>query len=520
MKSTLGPVIVAAALAGLVGCGESASDAAGGADLPPMMTAPDAALDAGPAPEPPAIPDAGWLAADELGPCEAPAELGTEPLVETAVLDLIPATGIRPLHVTDIQRDPQRDRFFTVGAGGLFVVDYAADQLSVVGTTAGDGRAGRSFSKVEPLGNGRVLVTSRNRGFSVYDVADEGTLTLRGTLDIDDASGMAFADPYAYVLAHTGRLHTVDLSTPDAPRTVHTLEGLGNPWEITLHGQRAYVADNSLGLVVVDLTTPAAPALGAAIAAAGSAQDVDIDGDHLFLAVGAAGVETFSLVDPDVPTAVSIIDFGASVVSVSASEGLVWGANQDAVAVAEAMDPANPVPLGIEPTDEWAMHVHAEGSRAFVADWGQLSVLELDRAQPAPAVSVNRQEVLVVAGTDATRLTLTNRGGAPLEVSGLGVDDARFTATLEKTVLTPGESAGIDLRFDEDGADISASLCVATNDPGTPVLQVGVSSSQSGAEVGIGEMAPDFVLRDIDGNSHQLSSQRGQPVVLAYFATW
>jgi len=468
----------------------------------------------------PVVPDAGWLAAAPLGPCEAPTPLGQEPLVETATLDLISATGVRPLHVTDIQRGPTPNRFYTVGAGGLFVIDYADGRLEVVGMSSSGGRGSRGFDKVEPIADGIVLLTSRNRGFSVYDTSTPENMNALGSLDIADASGLAYQAPYAYVLTHTGQLKTVDLTDPGAPTVVHTLDGLGNPWEITIIGQRAYVADNSLGLVVVDLSTAAEPALGAAVAAAGSAQDLDADGDHLFVAVGAAGVEAFSLVDPDMPASVSLTDFGASVVSVSADDGLVWGANQDAVAVADTRNPVAPLPLGIEPTDEWAMHLHADGNLAFVADWGQLVVMALDRDTPAPAASVDRQEILVVEGTSSSRLTLTNRGGAPLEIAGLSVDDPRFTLTVEKTDLAPGDSAGIELTFAEDGAPVSASLCLATNDPGTPVIQVGISSSQSGAEVGIGEIAPDFVLRDIDGNSHQLSAQRGQPVVLAYFATW
>jgi len=521
MKSPLRACLVAATLFPLWGCDgeETPTDETSGADAGQMAMAPPGEADAGMAPAP-VVPDAGWLAADELGACEAPADLGREPLVEAAALDLISATGVRPLHVTDIERDPERDRFYTVGAGGLFIVDYADGRLEVVGQTSSAGRGGRSFDKVEPIGGGLVLVTARNRGFTIYDASDPASPGNLGTLDIDDASGMAYAAPYAYVLTHTGSLHTVDLSDPADPSTVHTLDGLGNPWDLVIIGQRAYVADNSLGVVVVDLSNGAAPILGAAVAAAGSAQDIDADGDHLFVAVGAAGVEAFSLVDPDMPASVSLTDFGASVVSVSADQGLVWGANQDAVAVADASDPGAPLPQGIEPTEEWAMHLHAEGDRAFVADWGQLLVMELDRDQPAPAASVNRQEILVVDGANSGRITLTNRGGAPLELAGLSVDDPRFTLAVEKTSLSPGESAGIELVFAEDGEPVSASLCLATNDPGTPVMQVGISSSQSGAEIGIGEIAPDFVLRDLDGNSHQLSAQRGSPVVLAYFATW
>lgn len=36
----------------------------------------------------------------------------------------------------------------------------------------------------------------------------------------------------------------------------------------------------------------------------------------------------------------------------------------------------------------------------------------------------------------------------------------------------------------------------------------------------IGEAAPDFVLTDLDGNSHRLSDFQGRPVVVNFWATW
>jgi len=43
---------------------------------------------------------------------------------------------------------------------------------------------------------------------------------------------------------------------------------------------------------------------------------------------------------------------------------------------------------------------------------------------------------------------------------------------------------------------------------------------ESGTGVALGNDAPDFVLEDLDGNSHRLSEQLGHPVVLVFFATW
>jgi len=42
----------------------------------------------------------------------------------------------------------------------------------------------------------------------------------------------------------------------------------------------------------------------------------------------------------------------------------------------------------------------------------------------------------------------------------------------------------------------------------------------SGGFIEEGDIAPDFALDDLDGNTHQLEAHRGQPVVLNFWATW
>ena len=60
----------------------------------------------------------------------------------------------------------------------------------------------------------------------------------------------------------------------------------------------------------------------------------------------------------------------------------------------------------------------------------------------------------------------------------------------------------------------------SSNDPTTPLQSLSVSATNTGSAIGIGEVALDFTLTDLDGTSHTLSQQLGNPVVLAYFATW
>lgn len=47
-------------------------------------------------------------------------------------------------------------------------------------------------------------------------------------------------------------------------------------------------------------------------------------------------------------------------------------------------------------------------------------------------------------------------------------------------------------------------------------------SPRDGEEFGtsIGDIAPDFIVSDLDGNRHQLSDYRGKPVLLNFWASW
>jgi len=52
------------------------------------------------------------------------------------------------------------------------------------------------------------------------------------------------------------------------------------------------------------------------------------------------------------------------------------------------------------------------------------------------------------------------------------------------------------------------------------VLFTGCSSSASGSGPEVGKLAPDFTLKGLDGRAVSLSSFRGQPVLLNFWASW
>jgi hypothetical protein len=443
--------------------------------------------------------------------CEAPADLPADPL--TFVGKNHPS-GL--VHLTDLSRDPDDGRFYSVGAGGFFMFEATADNPTLLGKN--DDQFERH--EVEALGGGYVAVASRDLGFAIMDVSDPDSIDAVAFVDLADVSGLAALGNVLYVLTHTGDLRVYDIGNKANPTHLLSLSGLGNPWDMEIVGARAYVADNSQGVVVVDLSDPELPVIGEAVAAAGAVQDVAIEGDFLYAAVGAAGIEVFSLATPDAPSTLGSFEQGASVISVDADAGYLWAAEIERVQVFDLSSPSAPLSLAIEPTDQWAMHVSAEGANAWVAAWGDFVAAAVDADSLAPDGDAGRTELYFADATEKT-FELANRGASDLVISGLAVDDDRFSISVDQTTIAPGDVATVTVEFESDGEDAETELCIATNDPNEPLQYVLLATGSTGSEsIAVGESAIDFTLDDLDGESHHLADQLGHPVVLVYFATW
>jgi DNA-binding beta-propeller fold protein YncE len=254
--------------------------------------------------------------------------------------------------------------------------------------------------------------------------------------------------------------------------------------------------------------------------AGGGVQDVDISDGVLYTASGSGGVYAFSLDDPAKPAMLASASTAGAAISVSADEGYVWVTNQESVLVFDGSDPTQLTPLGVEDTPSWAMHVVAHGNRAYVADWKTVTVFEYLEGEVAADADVELSSLYFTGGDEVRFFAITNRGGADLVIHGLGADDPRFTVEVDKLTVAPGDHATVTLTFASDGEEVASQLCVATNDPDESVQNIELASSSSGSNVLIGEAAPDFLLTGLDGKQYTLSSMKGHPVVLCFFASW
>jgi peroxiredoxin len=67
---------------------------------------------------------------------------------------------------------------------------------------------------------------------------------------------------------------------------------------------------------------------------------------------------------------------------------------------------------------------------------------------------------------------------------------------------------------------IIAVLLITSNAPSTVGLVNANDLNPAGSQLSVGTKAPDFTLKTVDGKSYSLSSFKGKPVLLEFFAVW
>jgi len=216
--------------------------------------------------------------------CTAPEAAYDDPLVEVGryfVQGDIFAEG------TDIEL--AGDVAWTAGQGGVWSVDIS-DPTAPIFLGEADG-AGERWYNVHPGPGTALYVTGRDTGMGVLDRTDPSRPSMVSQSFSQGLAGMASQDDRLHVASLQGTLLTYDITDPLDPELVDEMTGLANAWAVQLVGSRAYVADNTLGLVVVDLSDPDAPLVVTSVETAGGAQDLAVaeDGSAVYVATGAAG---------------------------------------------------------------------------------------------------------------------------------------------------------------------------------------------------------------------------------------
>jgi len=462
------------------------------------------------------------------GPCEDAGSAHQDPVEVGPEFDGRQLESGRILvELVELEVHADQGLLFASGQAGLqtFAVDPVDGTLTWLSMYPDDG-FGR-FEHLEVLDEGRVAAAARAHSVEIIDLSDPAAPVPAWLHTEAGLTGLAYGEGHLYIASQAGELVTVEILPGWAGREVDRTDGLGSPWELVLRGERLYVADQSQGLVVYDLSVPEAPVWVAAVPDAIGALDLELAGDHLYVALGGAGVGVYDLGDPDLPARVATLDIASAAVAVAVDGDRLWAVDHDGVVLADVADPGAPVSSGFQRTSLYALHVDAAQGRAWVADWTNVpSYRAVPGVRGPSARPVPRHLFLPRSGEPAV-LELRNGGGAPLVLSGGEVDDERVDVRVSGTTAEVGGSLLVEVRAEVDGIDLDATLCLATDDPQTPLLEVPLGSADFNDDpaagsggLTVGDPAVDFVLEDLDRVSWRLSEQLGHPVALVYFATW
>ena len=416
----------------------------------------------------------------------------------------------------DVYYAPDTQIAWPVGQGGGIAVDVSdpdnAKDLGWLPEDAGHAR----YHRIEPIDETLYALSNRSGAVSVFDPREIGALEVKGETLIEGAEGLAVYDGHLFVSVRGQGINSY-LPSSEELTAVDSVSGLDAPWDFSEVDEDGwtYVADNALGVVPVQLGSGGSATIHEAVDMDAATLHTELAGDYVYASLGAAGVAVLDRSDPSAPVEVARFTTGGSAVMAAFEGDRLWVADHESVLVYDVSDPTQPTPLAQDITEQFALAIDAHDGRAYVGDWNYLHVYELDESIQGVDLDVASAELLLSSEGGSTTTTLTNRGSGTLELQGATVSDERLSLQVSATSLAPGESA--QLRLDFSGGDaLEATVCLASNDGDSPETELSVTLGDDR----LGQPAPDFVLQDIDGNTHTLSEQLGHPVLLAYFATW
>lgn len=153
-------------------------------------------------------------------------------------------------------------------------------------------------------------------------------------------NAIAVQGTYAYC---TGPgFQVCDLSKPERPERVASLDLIGEGYGVVVRDSYAYVANGAAGLAVIDISQPAVPRLVGSTAAV-YGNSVAVQGNYAFVADEYRALKIFEISDPALPRLVANYPTSQSAVGVTVSGQYGYVAIfQGPILILDISDPAHP----------------------------------------------------------------------------------------------------------------------------------------------------------------------------------
>jgi len=185
------------------------------------------------------------------------------------------------------------------------------------------------------------------------------------------AIGMALSDSLAYIACGRAGLRIIDVTDPDQPQEMGSVDTPGAAFDVVVSGNVAYVADDQGGLRMIDVSDPRSPHELGFDTTAGFSQLALAD--RLLYALGGDGVAIFDVSEPVRPRFVNYLansDTFSLPFSVSVAENLLVVGDFRAVHVFGVADSGAPTERGQFQTPSSARGLALDNGLIYVGTGG------------------------------------------------------------------------------------------------------------------------------------------------------
>ncbi len=283
----------------------------------------------------------------------------------------------------------------------------------------------------------------------------------------DGGRGVFVDSNYAYVADWYG-LKIIDISNPTNPTLAGSCDTPGEPYNVFISGEYAYVADRESGLQVIDIFDPTDPIIAGSYDT-GIACDVFVSGDYAYVADWNSGLQVVDISDPANPTNTSVYSTYIQAQGVFVSGDYAYLANRlYGLQIVNISDPTILTYAGLYDVPGEAKGVFVSGDYAYVAYLGVsphvgLQIVEVKQSQFASSAIAVSSSVKSLKSeetfTKFIRATLESSDSVPQDTSityYLSADDGSH---WEK--VTQGE----EHYFEDKGEELRWKAVLTSSDP-------------------------------------------------------
>lgn len=347
-----------------------------------------------------------------------------------------------------------------------FGTNYSSSDLTVAnfGLTDGLVYAGT---------DGMATITATNNGFS--DTATVSVETFSPTAlsyvqlpSSAYANNVDIAGSYAYVAGGAGGLFVVDVSNPDSPFIVTSLDTPGTSIDVKVSGNNAYIADGSSGLRIIDVSAPSVPLELGFVDTPGIAQDLVKRDNLVFVADGTSGLQIIDVTNPDNPTIMSFVDTPGTAKGVDVEGNIALVADGNTVQIIDITDPALPTILGSVPVSGNVLDLVVRDNYAYVTAYnGGFHVVDFSTpANPSVVATSNAIVPRDVALSDQFALFAEQLFPNVVAIYNIATPTSpAFTTTINFSPL--GDYAGTGIALTREYVYFTSQSFVVTVDYGT-----------------------------------------------------